>query len=120
MKRAIEKRKSKRKSPKKSKAVRKSPKKSKREKPISRSSRKKKSKSSSEILKKLSAKYNLQTYASGRPISPKRLAERLNLYAGSKLTKTEKEKILPYLKTKKSKRKSPKKSKVKSHRKIMK
>ena len=48
---------------------------------------------SSEILKKLSAKYNLQTYASGRPITPKRLAERLNLYAGSYLTKSEKQLI---------------------------
>ena len=60
---------------------------------------------SSEILKKLSAKYNLQTYASGRPITPKRLAERLNLYAGSYLTKSEKQLILPFLRTKKVSRK---------------
>jgi len=65
----------------KKKSKRKSPKKS-----SNLSSRK--TKTSSEILKKLSSKYNLQTYGSGRPISPKRLAERLNLYAGSKLTKT--------------------------------
>ena len=72
-------------------------------------------KTSAEILRKISAKYNLQTYASGRPIPPQRLAERLNLYAASTLTRTEKQKILPYLKNQKSKRKSPnKKSKRKS------
>ena len=81
--------------------------KSRRKSPNNRKSRRKspkKSKASSEFLKKLSAKYNLQTYASGRPIPPRRLAERLNLYVGSKLTKTEKRKILPYL-NKKSPRK---------------
>ena len=79
------------------------------------STKKSADKTSTEILRKISAKYNLQTYASGRPIPPQRLAERLNLYAGSTLTRAEKLKILPYLKNQKTKRKSPnKKSKRKS------
>ena len=67
-----------------------------------RSPKKSGDKTSAEILRKISAKYNLQTYASGRPIPPQRLAERLNLYAASTLTTAEKQKILPYLKNQKS------------------